>query len=1000
MKFIKKNYFVFIVLTITSLLLLSSINAEVPRHIAYQGILRDGNGDLLPGPVDLVIRFYDAETEGNLLFEEEHKKIQLVNGSYSIQIGKGLEPGTETPTNGIPDTLFGVPELWLTESVNGGGELMPRLNIGSSIFALRSKAAEQLVKPDSSEPSVFVSNSGQVGIGTESPTEKLSVAGIIESTEGGIKFPDGTMQNTAASGSGGGGGNRHSLDAADGDPKDAVFVGNDGKVGIGNTLPNYQLDVRAPSRMGFVSAAGSSGEKAAQSILLYDASESNWAGIQVESSGDISLNVGTSTRYQPLVIDAQAGHIGIGTVSPGFPLDINGAGIQRIRVTSTDNQAGIEFVSNNTGRYVVYSPTDTDDLRFHKDGDRVTFTHEGNVGIGTITPTAKLDVQGTVKATTFIGDGSQLTGITPGSGDGHSLDGAGGTPEDAVFVDDEGKVGVGTSEPAYKLDISGTDRVFHIKSTGLLPASTANAPFIEAGPNEVTLFLGSSGSVNSYIADQSSGNIRFNGSAVAWGDFGYYPKGGGNGDFGHFRFSRAGSDIVRDPNAKVGVGSLYSAGNIGIGITSPSFPLDINGAGIQRIRVTSTDNQAGIEFVSNNIGRYVIYSPTDTDDLRFHKDGDRVTITGDGKVGIGTTSPSVPLHVVGPPGNNSAINLTTSNPELDSRLLLMAVSSNNRTESQIQFNGQFHLVSPIAGQANLSILENGNVGIGRSNPVYSLHVNDEMPVLALQDADDKDGRQTGYVSLRDMEGSEQGWFGFGSEGNEHLGIFNNHSAGAIEFATQGQQRMLISENGNVGIGGENPLFTLDIRGSVRFNLPPSGDFTDFRVNKANGSLGIMVDNNGWLGIGKSPAAELDVNGAVCSTVGCISSSDLRWKKEVKTIDEGLEKITELRGVEYQWKKDKFPDKNFEEGNQIGFIAQDVEKIIPELVRTDADGYKSMDYARMTAVLVEAVKELNSKHVEEIAELRAENEELKTKVKNFETLSGRIAALEEQISFNP
>ncbi len=65
----------------------------------------------------------------------------------------------------------------------------------------------------------------------------------------------------------------------------------------------------------------------------------------------------------------------------------------------------------------------------------------------------------------------------------------------------------------------------------------------------------------------------------------------------------------------------------------------------------------------------------------------------------------------------------------------------------------------------------------------------------------------------------------------------------------------------------------------------------------------------------------------------------------------------LRGVEFDWKKNEFKQMKFEEGTQIGFIAQEVEAIIPEIVRTDADGYKSVAYADITAVLVEAIKEL-------------------------------------------
>ena len=76
-----------------------------------------------------------------------------------------------------------------------------------------------------------------------------------------------------------------------------------------------------------------------------------------------------------------------------------------------------------------------------------------------------------------------------------------------------------------------------------------------------------------------SGDIRFNGARTAWGDFAYFPKGGGNGNYGEFRLSKAGSTIVTTPNAKLGVGSLYSAGSVGIGTTAPQDALTVVGYG-------------------------------------------------------------------------------------------------------------------------------------------------------------------------------------------------------------------------------------------------------------------------------------------------------------------------------------------------------------------------------------------------------------------------------------
>ncbi len=85
------------------------------------------------------------------------------------------------------------------------------------------------------------------------------------------------------------------------------------------------------------------------------------------------------------------------------------------------------------------------------------------------------------------------------------------------------------------------------------------------------------------------------------------------------------------------------------------------------------------------------------------------------------------------------------------------------------------------------------------------------------------------------------------------------------------------------------------------------------------------------------------------------SSDIRLKKNIQKMSDISQKINQIRGVYFDWK-----DTNRSQNQQIGFIAQEIEKVFPQLVETDAKGYKSVAYANMTAVLLEALKEQNKR----------------------------------------
>ena len=130
-----------------------------------------------------------------------------------------------------------------------------------------------------------------------------------------------------------------------------------------------------------------------------------------------------------------------------------------------------------------------------------------------------------------------------------------------------------------------------------------------------------------------------------------------------------------------------------------------------------------------------------------------------------------------------------------------------------------------------------------------------------------------------------------------------------------------------------------------------------------------------VGIGTTnPQHKLHVEGNIYAS-GTITPSDNRYKTNITPIDSSLLKILALKGVYYNWDIAKWPSKNFSDKKQIGLIAQEVEKIIPEVVNTDKEGYKSLAYDKLTAVLINAVQDL-----------KKENDSLKNEVYELKTNS--------------
>ena len=118
-------------------------------------------------------------------------------------------------------------------------------------------------------------------------------------------------------------------------------------------------------------------------------------------------------------------------------------------------------------------------------------------------------------------------------------------------------------------------------------------------------------------------------------------------------------------------------------------------------------------------------------------------------------------------------------------------------------------------------------------------------------------------------------------------------------------------------------------------------------------------NNGRIGIQRDATTNtLEVNGnASKATAGdWLANSDARLKKDITPLNNALEKLLQLKGVTYEWNDDKTGTKR-PAGKQMGFTAQNIQQVFPQLVSTDAQGYLQTSYGTYDALYVEAIKTL-------------------------------------------
>ena len=322
--------------------------------------------------------------------------------------------------------------------------------------------------------------------------------------------------------------------------------------------------------------------------------------------------------------------------------------------------------------------------------------------------------------------------------------------------------------------------------------------------------------------------------------------------------------------------------------------------------------------------------------------------------------------------------------------------------------------------------------LGRAHVSDRLFVGREDPIISTEyfgfHAPVGDGQFGGmYISTNGQ--SAKPFYGYAAGGNIDMWHYYDGATGNWHLFNGGEERLTVQSNGNVGIGTTAPDYALHVvvsagdRAIFGENTLTSGfrygvwgqnnstsgggvfGFATATSGIANGVLG-WSDSTTGTGVRGAALASSGFNigvygttnspdgygvysvGNVCTTGSYLNCSDARFKENVQPLADSLDKILKLRGVQFDWKRDEFPEHNFSQDRQVGFIAQEVAEVLPDLVAggDGEDEFYSVSYGRLVPILVEAIKELNgeAQHKDsQITELQARLTALETLVERLD-----------------
>jgi len=781
-----------------------------------------------------------------------------------------------------------------------------------------------------------------------------------------------------------------------------IYNSNSGNVGIGTTSPDAQLEIEGTVEKTYLHVdgiAGNAGIGSTQGAMVkfYNNGDGHTVKIQNNNSSRTDatvFSVWTQTNSRFLI--RNDGNVGIGTISPTQKLEVNGAvlagdyrGSAQIYLTSPDS-----WIFRSTGG-----------------SERMRITSAGNVGIGTTSPDKKLTVNGSVKYNTQITTLANLgqkafIGISSGSGaqkfkiykNTNTTDGYARFTIDRAY--DYGDNNQMVQEAVFQR--RNTTKNFVFKYEG--DVATGDDVYLEVyelSNDQVEIWF--------CIDDFAQSIIEVISSPGTSEIFTSPSAGTPTGTLIH-----SSNPDTETPNWDSYQGDGYFAGNVGIGTTNPTEKLVVQDGKV----LAGHTNTRGYGF--HDLSNYTYTANTGR--LSLVSNGtEAVSIDSSQNVGIGATSPNSKLDVR-QVGDGIALELHNTGGNVDDFVDIKMIAGNTtagtlgtilRHQRDGSGGGDFSILTnpTLTGTPTkkLIVKSGGNVGIGTTNPTNKLHIQGSQATV--YSSTDTGGQASAGTTINNTNTSgntnnfSQLLFTVGTNNNSVsriVAIRSGSDASDLAFvgkSTAGvAEYMRIKSGGNVGIGINNPSALLEVRkgsisgqiakfsainphvviesstaGNAVLHLKPNATSSksgQFKVTAGNGYN--FRWSNDASGTAETAYMDLDTSttgGGDLTVKGDViaygSPSDKKYKENIKPIESALDKAMQLQGVTFDWKDS---ESILEIKEDIGFIAQDVQEVLPELVRDNGKGNLSLRYQGITPILLEAIKELKA----EIEELKLNN----------------------------